>query len=207
MNAKKQKEKERRRARKLAEEAWEAANDGNLDLAEKIIRRAVATQMENPVLWNDQGVLLSLRQKEMEAEEAFRAALSLAPDYAEPLAGLAAIRFRQGNLRDAVALQSKAVEYAPQSVELVRALENYQTIAGQNSDQRQGQAVPKPRTDNLISKEATFRPQLPTPVLNRLADTDWQKLADELTRTGCVLFPRLLDEATCREISAMFDAD
>ena len=41
MNPKKQKEKDRRRARKLAEEAWEAANEGNFDLAEKIIRRAV----------------------------------------------------------------------------------------------------------------------------------------------------------------------
>ena len=55
MTAKKQKEKDRRRARRLAEEAWEAAAEQNLDLAEKIIRRAVATQPDNPVLWNDQG--------------------------------------------------------------------------------------------------------------------------------------------------------
>ena len=33
MNPKKQKAKDRRRARVLAEQAWEAANDGNLDLA------------------------------------------------------------------------------------------------------------------------------------------------------------------------------
>ena len=33
MNPKKQKEKDRRRARKLADEAWEAAHAGNLDLA------------------------------------------------------------------------------------------------------------------------------------------------------------------------------
>ena len=59
MNPKKAKEKERRRARKLAEEAWEAANDQNLDLAEKIIRRAVSTQPDNPVLWNDQGMVLA----------------------------------------------------------------------------------------------------------------------------------------------------
>jgi hypothetical protein len=55
MNPKKTKEKERRRARKLADQAWEAANDQNLDLAEKIIRRAVLTQPDNPSLWNDQG--------------------------------------------------------------------------------------------------------------------------------------------------------
>lgn len=39
MNPKKQKQKDRRRARKLAEEAWDAVHAGNLDLAEKIIRR------------------------------------------------------------------------------------------------------------------------------------------------------------------------
>src|SRR5687767_8717577 len=84
MNPKKQKEKDRRRARKLADQAWEAANDNNLDLAEKIIRRAVAAQEDNPVLWNDQGVLLGLRHKNVEAAASFRTALSLAPTYAEP---------------------------------------------------------------------------------------------------------------------------
>ena len=62
-----QKEKDRRRARKLAEEAWESANVDNLDLAVKIIRRAVDTQPDNPVLWNDQGVLL-LRAGHAEGE-------------------------------------------------------------------------------------------------------------------------------------------
>ena len=55
MNPKKQKAKDGRRGRKLAEQAWDAAHAGNLDLAEKIIRRAVAAQPGNPVLWTDQG--------------------------------------------------------------------------------------------------------------------------------------------------------
>src|SRR5438552_2024205 len=105
MNPKKQKMKDRRRARKLADEAWEAAHADNLDLAEKIIRRAVAAQPDNPVLWNDQGVLLGMRGKEDEAAEAFRTALSLAPTFAEPFAHLAALRARQGFAREAVALQ------------------------------------------------------------------------------------------------------
>src|SRR5437660_12869478 len=86
MTFKKQKEKDRRRARKLADQAWEAAHAGNLDLAEKIIRRAVAAQPDNPVLWTNQGALLGLRHKDAEAGEAFRAALSLAPTFAEPYA-------------------------------------------------------------------------------------------------------------------------
>src|SRR5437762_978031 len=100
MNPKKQKVKDRRRARKLTEQAWEAAHEGNLDLAEKVIRRAVAAQPENPVLWDDQGALLALRQKDAEAAEAFRTALSLAPTFPEPYAHLAALRVRQGFTRE-----------------------------------------------------------------------------------------------------------
>src|SRR6476661_4809478 len=96
MNPKKQKTKDRRRARKLADQAWEAVDAGNLDLAEKIVRRAVAARQGNPALWNDQGVILALRRKEAEAADAFRAAISLAPTFAEPYARLAALRVRQG---------------------------------------------------------------------------------------------------------------
>jgi Flp pilus assembly protein TadD len=64
MNPRKQREKDRRRARKLAEEAWEAVNADNLDLAEKIIRRAVAAQPDNPVLLMDQGTILNKRHKD-----------------------------------------------------------------------------------------------------------------------------------------------
>lgn len=113
MNPKKQKRKDRRRARKLAEEAWEAADAGNLDLAEKIIRRAVAAQADNPVLWSDEGVLFGLRQKDEEAAEAFRTALTLAPTFAEPYAHLAALRIRQGFVQEAVALQTQAVKHTP----------------------------------------------------------------------------------------------
>ena len=68
MNAKKQKEKERRRARKLADEAWQAVEAGDLGLAEKLIRRAVSTQADNARLWNDQGLILLLRGSEGEAD-------------------------------------------------------------------------------------------------------------------------------------------
>jgi Flp pilus assembly protein TadD len=113
MNPKKQKVKDRRRARKLADEAWEAADAGNLDLAEKIIRRATAAQPDNPVLWNDQGLLLVQRHKEAEAEDAFRTALRLAPTFAEAYAQLAALRARHDFMEQAVALQAQAVAHAP----------------------------------------------------------------------------------------------
>ncbi len=123
MNPKKQKAKERRRARVLAEQAWEAANDGNLDLAEKIIRRAVSTQEDNPVLWNDQGLILGLRHKESEAAKSFVAALSLAPTFADPYAHLATLRLRQGRVEEALGLQTQAVKYAPQNASYAEQLE------------------------------------------------------------------------------------
>jgi len=123
MNPKKQKEKQRRRARKLAEEAWQALNDENLDLAVKIIRRAVETQPDNPVLWNDQGVLLGMQEKDDDAEKSFRAALRLAPDFADPYTHLASLRAKQGFYRDAVALQAKAIKHAPDSAEYADRLE------------------------------------------------------------------------------------
>src|SRR5262249_36950856 len=114
MNPKKKKEKDRRRARKLSDEAWEAANAGNLDLAERIIRRAVAAQKDNPAVWTDQGVLLAMRDKAAEAERCFRNAIRLSPTFTDAYAQLAALRAREGYLDDAVAWQTQAVQQSPQ---------------------------------------------------------------------------------------------
>src|SRR5205823_10899753 len=84
MTPKKQKEKERRRARKMAGEAWDAVEAGNLDLARKLSQRAVTTQPDNPRLWNDRGRILLLSTDEHEADRAFRYAIRLARDFAEP---------------------------------------------------------------------------------------------------------------------------
>ena len=66
MNIKKKRNKDRRRARKLADQAWEAAEEGNHELAIKIIGRAVDLQPSNPVFWNDQGLLLGQLGDEQE---------------------------------------------------------------------------------------------------------------------------------------------
>lgn len=201
MNAKKTKEKERRRARKLADQAWEAADKQNLDLAEKLIRRAVETQPENPVLWNDQGMLLCQRNKEDLAEEAFRAAISLAPTYADPYAHLAAIRTRQGYLEDAIRLMEKAVEHAPQVVSNAERLAGYRALVKSHivlSDRTENSPstldVPEP-----LSHEAHF--------IQKLAAQDWQDLGDRLTRDGCVMIPALVNADVCTDLRGMFDDD
>src|SRR3982751_107023 len=125
MNAKKQKEKERRRARKLADEAWQAVEAGDLGLGEKLIRRAVSTQADNARLWNDQGLILLLRGNEGEADRAFRFAIRMARAFAEPYHHLAALRARQGRLDDAVALEADAARLAPQNAQYAGQLEAY----------------------------------------------------------------------------------
>ncbi len=210
MNPKRQKVKERRRARKLAEQAWEAANEEqNLDLAEKLIRRAVATQEDNPVLWNDQGTLLLMRQKQVEAEESFRTAISMAPNFAEPYAQLAAIRLRQGLVDEAVALQTQAVKHAADTRHYADKLESYRALAGQRVELQVHRAVEQSQAV-VVAKAAPTQPPMPSPREvatweNRLAALDWDELGFRLTRDAFVLLPELIEPETCTAIAAMFD--
>jgi len=212
MTLKKQKEKQRRRARKMAEEAWEAANNHNLQLAEKIIRRAVATQPENPVLWNDQGMVLALNQKDDEAEDAFRTALSLAPDYAEPYAHLAAIQIRQGYTRRAVALQEQAVKFAPRGeTKYLDQLASYRALIGHGDDSAAAapaaiKAPGKPKRDVEPAPAAALRGDLEF-WQRRIAALDWCGLTEQLTREGCALVPGLLDADACLDLRSMFSDD
>jgi hypothetical protein len=205
MNPKKQKEKDRRRARKLAEDAWDAVNDGNLDLAEKIIRRAVAARQDNPVLWNDQGVILGLRQKEAEAADAFRAAISLAPTFAEPYARLAALRIRQGFIAEAVSLQTQAVRHAPDNAGYAEQLSAYQSLA--DSERPPPAAPPGPSTPGPDPQPASPAADPLGEWPERLATYDWDALGERLTRDGCVVLQGLLDGATCQELCGMFDRE
>jgi hypothetical protein len=203
MNLKKQKEKDRRRARKLADEAWQAAADDNLDLAEKIIRRAVAVQIDNPVLWHDQGVLLLRRGKEDEAERSFRSALRLAPTYAEALDALAALTARRGWSELAVELQAQAVTHAPQNAAFAERLQAYRALAA--ADEASRLPVEPPG--------AAPSPPLPCTELpvaewvSRLAALDWPRIGERLTREGCTLLPGLMEEAVCRALRRLFDRD
>jgi tetratricopeptide (TPR) repeat protein len=129
MTAKKQKEKERRRARKMADEAWDAVEAGNLDLARKLSQRAVTTQPDNPRLWADRGRILLLSADETGADRAFRYAIRLARDFAEPYHHLAALRARQDRLDDAVALEADALRLAPDNPEYAAQLEAYRSTS------------------------------------------------------------------------------
>jgi hypothetical protein len=199
MTAKKQKQKDRRRARKLAEQAWEALNNDNLDLAVKIIRRATATQPENPVLWNDQGVILAHYSKYADAEASYRTALSLAPDFAEPYANLAALRIGQGLVSEAISLQEQAVNLAPQNATYAQRLEGYRSLAQERKAIQQIEKVPP------CSQDAPPIRELGANWVKQLAMRNWETLDSRLTTEGCALLPQLLDAETCAFLAKLFD--
>ena len=202
MNPKKQKEKDRRCARKLAEEAWEAVNDGNLDLAEKIIRRSVVAQQDNPVLWVEQGAILALRHNEAESADAYRAAISLAPTFAEAYARLAALRFRQGFTREAATLQREAVKHEPENAGYAEQLVAYAAAAGgmtakaTASRQAQAPSTPPQSADDAYGAWP-----------ERLSEYDWDDVGAGLTRRDARLLERLMEASDCEALRVLFDRD
>ena len=202
MNPTKQKAKDRRRARKLAEQAWESANAGNLDLAEKIMRRAVSAQEDNPVLWHDLGVLLTQRQKPDEAAESVHAALSLAPTFGDAYAKLANLRLREGRVREAVALQTQAVNHAPDNSEYIERLQAFRVLAGQEAQRSAAR-------QQVESPAAALSP-IEDPSIDwsaRLKCLDWHALAERVTRDGYIVLAELVDPQTCESLRGMFDDD
>jgi hypothetical protein len=199
MNPKKQKMKDRRRARKLAAEAWDAVDDGNLDLAEKIIRRAADAQDDNPVIWLDLGRILALRHKSVEAVGAIRTALGLAPTFAEAYAELAALRLRQGFSKEAVALQTQAVAHATHNVVYAERLEAYQSLVGEEAPRLAPPSTAQPAHITATESECDFTRQV--------RSLDWDRSQDQLTRNGCIVLPGVVQSSTCARLRGMFDDD
>lgn len=204
MNAKKQRDKNRRRARKLADQAWDTADEGNFNLAGKIIRRAVDLDPSNPMLWHDQGLLLRELNDDDAAAESFQAAISLAPDYAESYANLSEIRIRQGNVKQAIALGREAVKYAPQVERYQTSLTAYEAMDGKTIRE-------EPPNDRAVSetnrrREDSLRQTYPE-VAHRVDELNWPALEESLTGCGYIHIPQLLQHQQCADLRTMFADD
>ncbi len=206
MNPRKQRQKDRRRARKLAEQAWEAAEEGNPEMALRIIRRAIDANPGNPLLWNDLGLLLSCRD-DCEAAKAFQASLSLAPDLAEAYGHLAEIRVRQGLLREAVTLQTEAVRLAGDNQAYQDRLDAWRRLAG---DLESPAPAPVPMTaktsDAACPLAESLRCEFPQ-LAARIGAVDWSAVEEELTARGYRFVPGLLTADECRRLRDCFDDD
>jgi hypothetical protein len=206
MNPKRKKEKRRRRAHKLADKAWDAADAGNRALAEKLIRRALAARRDNPLLWNDLGLLLLRGRKEDEAEQAFRNAVRLAPTFADAHARLAELLARRGWLEQAVAAQAQAVQHAPEAVEYAERLEELGALAADRAARTLADA-------GASAEETAAAPLAPAAELSainwcgRLGALDWAAIGDRLLRDGIVLLPQLMDVVTSERLGGAFEDD
>jgi uncharacterized protein len=209
MTAKKQKEKERRRARKMADEAWEAVDAGNLDLARKLSQRAVATQPDNPRLWNDRGRILLLSADANEADRAFRYAIRLARDFAEPYHHLASFRAWQDRLDDAVALEADALRLDPNNAAYAAQLEAYRTSAEQQRQEtlRKLPWAGTPDPAGPLPDDPPESDGIAAAWSERLQSLDWERLEERLTREGYVVLPELLPAADCADLRALFDEE
>lgn len=202
MNAKKQREKNRRRANRLAQEAWQAAEDDRADLALKIIQRAIELNPANPVLWHDQGSFLIQTGNDDQAAIAFEAAIQLAPEFAEAFADLAALRARQGKLDQAVSLQREAVRFAHHREQHQQRLATYEAMfaAGCRRDVNNPQCVSNDETE---CDAIQAWPALAV-AIERL---NWSEIDSRLTEHGFAHVPRMLSPENCETLRLMFDND
>ncbi len=206
MNAKKQREKMRRRANRMAQEAWEAAESHNFELAVRIIRRAVDLNPANPLLWHDQGTLLLELQQDELAAEAFQAAIQLAPSFAEAYASLAAVRARQGHMEQAVKLQREAARLAPGSPSHKDALAAYAALL---SDGRGGPLqldAESPAVEKRHPSDELIGDRWPD-LTARIGSLDWPEIDSRLSAHGVAHIPSLLQAAQCESLRSMFHDD
>lgn len=106
-NLRRTRRKERQLGRKEAAEAWDAAERGDLGHAEVLLEKALRGHEDDPVLWNDLGVISWRRERLREAERAFRNALLVRPEYEDAKRNLAALLEARGFWRQALRLEEE----------------------------------------------------------------------------------------------------
>ncbi len=208
MNAKKQKTKQRRRAKKLAEQAWDAAEDGHPSLATRIICRATKQDPGNPLLWLDQGRIFSQYGDDQDAARALQTALTLAPNLAEACAHLAAIRFRQGLIAQAASLQEQAVKSDPHSPQYAEALVTYRAACSASENVATSAEVANEQHFSAIAcpVEQAARERF-AKLAGRVDAASWQEIEENMTRKGWAVLPGLLAHDDCRELRQAFHED
>jgi Flp pilus assembly protein TadD len=136
-NLHRQKRKERHRARRDADRAWDAAErSGASGKAEELIRHAVKARPGDCVLWNDLGLILWRQQKLREAEKALRNALSLRPEYEDAKMNLAALLAERGFYRQALALAEELAAASPRAEFHRKKAAEYRAAAERTSEER-----------------------------------------------------------------------
>ncbi len=128
MPSRKKRNRARRYVEKIMKQVWEAVEKDNLTLAEKLSKRACVSGRVNPRIWNDRGRILQLCSLDVEAEEAFRYALALAPTYLSPMKALALMYTKLGSVEQAHKLLHRILELDPQDSQARERLRTVQAL-------------------------------------------------------------------------------
>jgi len=133
-NLHRKKQKDRQRGRKLADDAWEAADAGDLEVAERRMRSALKGHEDDPVLWNDLALVLWKRGLVKDAEKALRNAMLIRPGYEDALMNLAALLASRGFYRQALRIEEELAESGSPRREYHRKMAGeYQALAEKRS--------------------------------------------------------------------------
>ena len=201
MHKRKKKTKARRRAKILQERAWKAYHEDNLDMALKLVRQALVDGQDNPTLWNDSGLIHQAADLHDEAEKAWKNAILIAPDFAEPFANLAGLAAGHGRTVQAERLQRKAVDLDPACPMLRRRLAAYRAMLPELG------TVPQSGVDATGLVVGTSGEPADASGLPRLAGYDWDKVNRELDERGYAVLEGLLSREQCEGLIELFDQD
>jgi hypothetical protein len=190
MGGERQRTKARRRAAELCDDAWRAVEAGDLALAERLCRRAVAEDEENFEAWTDLGEVLLLQDKLAEADRAFRQALAHGPSSSEAWAGLAEIYVREDKL-------AKAVDHLRRAV----ASDRYNRVFVQRLQELEARL--EPRRGPVVDETRWRAAPPPGPHALRI---DWQQVARDVDARGCALLPDLLAAEENAALAALWSA-
>ena len=179
--------KERRRAKKrndrVRDEAWESLERGRLDLALRLIQRAIDQAPGNARYWHDQGVILERRGRIGPAIDSFAQAVELSPRYADALRRLAHLVEGRGETERAIDVLERLVEVEPGKDE---ARERLARLRADVAPRRDVVGVAEPGSTGAGDEDE------PPPVSRRTERYDWSALERELTKRGCCLLRGLL---------------
>ncbi|MEM7314722.1 MAG: 2OG-Fe(II) oxygenase, partial [Planctomycetota bacterium] len=198
MQSKKKRTKQRRRAQRLADQAWEAVEADDYQLALKIARRAANIGIGNPRIWNDLGMICALNDIPSEAIAAFQSAISLAPEFPEPYAHMAELAAKNGNAREAARFMQQAVE-----CDLTNAVyhERWELLRA-SAELEANITIP----DSTVA-ESNEPSEFSQSLTDKLHQRNWPQVADGLLHNGLVRIERMLDEAVCKQLVSMYEID
>ena len=172
--------KDRKRARRLLDEAWEALQSSDLVLADKLSKRATAECASYPAAHCERGEILIHAQRFAEADRALRHALALDPRFVEAFAALS-------RLYEAEDKPAKALEFAR------RALQSSPRDRGLQSEVRRLEAaLPAQRAANELERAVARGAGARLTLSERVSTIDLRQLRRRLVEDGAARLPSFL---------------